>query len=101
MGDARSCWVANACWGSCISTSPETEGDGEREIIPEAVLGFPRDLKTVSKVFSIFFMERARISCFLGLKWLKDMDACRYRPTHLVERLPRFDSSKTHSWLPV
>lgn len=41
------------------------EGEGEREIIPDAILGLPIDLKTVSRVFSILRSERVRISCFL------------------------------------
>lgn len=35
--------------------------------MPETMLGLPIDFKTVSKVFSIFFNERVRSSCFLGL----------------------------------
>jgi hypothetical protein len=41
------------------------EGDGEREIIPETMLGLPIDLRTVSRVFSILRRERVRSSCFL------------------------------------
>ena len=35
--------------------------------MPEAILGFPRDRRTVSSVRSILRKERVRISCFLGL----------------------------------
>lgn len=40
-------------------------GDGEREIIPDAILGFPIDLNTVSSVFSILRSDRVKSSCFL------------------------------------
>lgn len=42
------------------------EGEGEREIMPEAMLGLPMDRRTVSSVRSILRKERVRISCFLG-----------------------------------
>lgn len=42
-------------------------GDGDRDIIPPARLGFPRERRTVSSVRSIFRKERVKISCFLGL----------------------------------
>lgn len=35
--------------------------------MPEAMLGFPNERRTVSSVRSILRSERVRISCFLGL----------------------------------
>ena len=43
------------------------DGDGDREIMPEAMLGLPNERSTVSSVRSILRRERVRISCFLGL----------------------------------
>lgn len=54
---ARRAWVEFWVVGSA--------GEGEREIMPEARLGFPMERRTVSSVFSIFRRERVRISCFL------------------------------------
>jgi len=54
---ARRAWVVFWALGSA--------GEGEREIMPEARLGFPMERRTVSIVFSIFRRERVRISCFL------------------------------------
>ena len=71
-------------------------GDGEREIIPEARLGFPMERRTVSIVFSIFRRERVRISCFL---WRVKEGPEREGDGYFDERFPRLDSSKTHSWL--
>lgn len=51
---ARRAWVV-----FCV------EGEGEREIMPDAMLGLPMDLKTVSRVFSILRRDRVKISCFL------------------------------------
>ena len=63
-------------------------GDGEREgsgsMSSADKAGLFMDLITVSRVFSIFLIDFERTSCFL----------------RLVERVPRWDSSKTHSWLP-
>jgi hypothetical protein len=36
--------------------------------MPDAVLGFPIDLSTVSRVRSIFLRDLVRSSCFLVLK---------------------------------
>lgn len=58
------------------------EGEGEREIMPEAMLGLPMDRRTVSRVRSILRNERVRISCFFE------------------DLFPRLDSSKIHSWFP-
>lgn len=46
---------------------PCPDGEGEREIMPEAMLGLPNERSTVSSVRSILRSERVRISCFLGL----------------------------------
>lgn len=40
-------------------------GEGDRESIPDATLGFPRERRTVSRVRSILRKDRVRISCFL------------------------------------
>lgn len=58
-------------------------GDGDRDTMPDVMPGLPIDRRTVSRVLSIFRSERVRSSCFFE------------------ERLPRFDSSKIHSWLPA
>jgi len=52
---ARRAWVPAAC----------AEGEDEREIMPEAMLGFPMVRRTVSRVRSILRKERVRTSCFL------------------------------------
>ena len=41
------------------------DGEGDRDIMPDAILGFPMERRTVSSVLSIFRSERVRISCFL------------------------------------
>ncbi len=45
-------------------------GEGDLEIIPDPMpkLGFPIDLRTVSRVRSIFLRDLVRSSCFLVLK---------------------------------
>ena len=62
-GESGGDGVANNGWelGGC------PDGDGDREIMPEAILGLPSDRRTVSSVRSILRSERVRISCFLGL----------------------------------
>ncbi len=47
------------------------KGEGEREIMPEAMLGLPIERRTVSRVRSILRSERVRISCFLSEKSVK------------------------------
>ena len=37
--------------------------------MPDVMLGFPMDLRTVSKVRSIFRRDLVRSSCFLGLEF--------------------------------
>lgn len=80
-------------------------GDGEREERPSARAGLPIERRTVSSVRSIFRSERASTSCFLGLRGSNACKGCDPNAdeakTHLLDRLPRFDSSKMHSWLPV
>ncbi len=79
------------------------EGEGEREIMPDAILGLPMDLKTVSRVFSILRRERVKISCFLYQKGAENIRGARRitrNYTHLEERFPLLDSSNIHSWLP-
>ena len=76
-------------------------GEGDRDNIPEATEGLPRERRTVSNVRSIFRKERVKISCFLGLQMSLRMERVAKASAHLVDRLPRFDSSKIHSWLPV
>ena len=44
------------------------DGEGDLEIMPDAMLGFPIDLSTVSRVRSIFLRDLVRSSCFLVLK---------------------------------
>ena len=44
------------------------DGEGDRERIPAASVGLPRERRTVSRVRSILRNERVKISCFLGLK---------------------------------
>jgi hypothetical protein len=44
------------------------DGEGDLETMPDAMLGFPIDLSTVSKVRSIFLRDLVRSSCFLVLK---------------------------------
>jgi hypothetical protein len=59
-------------------------GDGLRVTMPEAnaaMAGLWIERRTVSSVCSIFLSDCAMASCFL------------------VDFLPRFDSSKMHSWL--
>lgn len=68
-GEASKAWVV-AVW---------LEGEGDRDIYPEAISGLPIERRTVSNVRSIFRRERVRSSCFLD------------------ERLPLFDSSNIHS----
>ncbi len=63
------------------------------------MVGFPIDFKTVSSVRSIFRMDLVRISCFL--KEISNGPRCALDGTHFEDRLPRFDSSKMHSWLPA
>lgn len=75
-------------------------GDGDRESIPDAMLGFPRERRTVSRVRSILRKDRVRISCFLG-KGLTSGEGLDRDGTYFVERFPRLDSSKIHSWFPV
>ena len=43
------------------------DGEGDRDKMPEARAGLPRERSTVSRVRSILRRERVRISCFLGL----------------------------------
>ena len=43
-------------------------GEGERDVRPAASAGFPMERRTVSKVRSIFLIDRDRISCFLVKK---------------------------------
>jgi len=43
-------------------------GDDERETMPDAMLGLPIDLSTVSKVRSIFLRDLVKSSCFLVLE---------------------------------
>ena len=58
---ARSACVPTVC----------ADGEGEREIMPEAMLGLPIERRTVSSVRSILRSERVRISCFLDEKGVK------------------------------
>jgi len=44
------------------------DGEGDLETIPDAMLGLPMDLSTVSRVRSIFLSDLVRSSCFLVLK---------------------------------
>ena len=72
------------------------EGEAERDVRPAVSAGFPMERRTVSKVRSIFFIDRERISCFLSgiyqLSSLGEKDR-----TYFVDLLPLFDSSKIHS----
>lgn len=43
-------------------------GEGDRETMPDAMLGLPIDLSTVSRVRSIFLSDLVKSSCFLVLK---------------------------------
>ena len=54
----------------------------------------------MSNVRSIFRRDRVKISCFLGLQ-MSLWTQVERSGAHLVDRLPRLDSSKMHSWLPV
>ena len=67
--------------------------------MPEAMLGFPKERKTVSKVRSILRRERVKISCFLGLEKLvfHSNSTIFEAITYFVERFPLLDSSKIHS----
>ena len=59
---ARSAWVPAVC----------TKSEDKREIMPKAMLEFPIDRRTVSRVRSILRKERVRISCFLEKMKNKD-----------------------------
>lgn len=63
MGDSGGVGVANSGCDPCGCA----DGEGDRDIMPEAMLGLPKDRSTVSRVRSILRRERVRISCFLGL----------------------------------
>lgn len=63
MGDCGGEGVANNTCVPCVCA----EGEAERESMPDAMLGFPNERRTVSSVLSILRNERVRISCFLGL----------------------------------
>ncbi len=60
-------------------------GEGDLETMPDAMLGFPIDLSTVSKVRSIFLSDLVRSSCFLVLKL----------SVHMVESLIK----KERTWM--
>ena len=54
-----------------------SDGEGERESMPEVMLGLPSERRTVSRVLSILRKERVRISCFLGLQIsIRERDTC-------------------------
>ena len=64
MGD---CGGEGVAMRACVPCVVCADGDGERDSMPDAILGLPRDRRTVSRVRSILRRERVRISCFLGL----------------------------------
>lgn len=53
---------------ACVALLQGFGGDGDRETMPDAMLGLPIDLSTVSKVRSIFLRDLVRSSCFLVLE---------------------------------
>lgn len=82
---------------SCVDC-PCGSGDGDRETMPETILGFPMERRTVSKVFSILRRDRESNSCFL--REIREGSIHWKVKTYLDERFPRLDSSKIHSWFP-
>ena len=69
---------------ACVASLLGFGGDGDREIMPDAMLGLPIDLSTVSKVRSIFRRDLVRSSCFLVLEL----------SVRMVDSL----KSKRHTW---
>ena len=69
-----------------LTAWPEADGDGDLDIIPEAILGLPIERRTVSNVRSIFLSERVSSSCFLGLDFSVDDTQSSISTTDLLGR---------------